>query len=338
MAEPIAETREVISYGALLSRHIEPPRPLVEGVLDEGCGAILAGPPNVGKTWLVLSLARAVATGSPWLGRFPTVQAPVVLFDEEGHLPGAQARCQMFEAADALATPPPVYFCVGHGVRLDTQDGVSHLEHIIRQYRPGLTILDSLTRVHGADENDAGGMAAVFAVAKTLMRTYGTAFLFTDHLRKKSLINDPEEMLRGSTEKRAWPDAILFAAPGDGAQVRITHVKSRYGRRLDPFGVELVIDEAVGTATLTYAGTVTSDAVTKGNEIVAAIQSLKAQLGEDGADAMTVAAWLDCGPDMVRRHVAKLVEAGILTRRKVAPSARGGPPKQVFDVVGGQER
>jgi hypothetical protein len=331
------DTREAIPYGALLTRQIEPLRPLVAGLIDEETGSILAGPPNVGKTWLILTLARAVGSGTAWLGHFPTTPASFLIFDEEGHLPGTQARCRMLEAADPLDPAPAIHFCIGHGARLDTQVGIDHTEAMIRAHQPGLTIMDSLTRVHGADENDAGAMASVFAVAKTLMRAYGTAFLFTDHLRKKSLINDPEEMLRGSTEKRACPDSILFVAPADKQQLEISHIKSRHGKRHDPFAVDLVADEEAGTATLTYAGSVTSSAVTKGNEIVTAIQALKEQLGEDGADATTVAAWLDCHPDTVRRHVAKLVAAGILVTRKVAPGEKGGKPKDVYDMLGGRE-
>ena len=326
--------QEVIGYHELLTRHLEAPKPIVKGIIDEGCAAILAGPPNVGKTWLVLSLARAIASGSPWLGQFPTSPCPVVIFDEEGHLPGVQSRCRLLEAADPLDHAPAMFLCVGHGVRLDTQAGVDHLTRVIEQCQPGLVILDSLTRVHGADENDAGSMASVFAVAKHLMRVHHTAVLFTDHLRKKSVINDPEEMLRGSTEKRAWPDSILFAAPGDGTQIRITHVKSRWSQRLDPFAIDLAVDEDAGTASIRYAGEVRSDAITRGNDILEAIHAIRGQLGPDGADATAIAAWLDCGPDTVRRHVRKLVSAGLVRTRRAMASDRGGKPKDVYEIAG----
>jgi AAA domain len=337
-APPGTFTRDALSYTELLTIEVAPLRPLVDGTgIDEGTGVILAGPPNVGKTWLVLSLARAVASGRPWLGRFNTNQAGVLIFDEESHVPGLQQRLRMLEATDPSEEPLPIHFCIGHGVRLDSQDGVSHVEAMIAKHRPGLTIMDSFTRIHGASENDAGEMAAVFAVPKALMRQYKTAFLFTDHIRKKSLLNEPEEMLRGSTEKRAWPDSILFAAPGEGNQIRLGHLKSRYGRRFEPFAVTLDMDESAGSARLSYAGAVASDAVTKGNEIIAAIHELRAEFGDDGADAATVAAWLDCSPDTVRRHVGKLVASGLVGTRKVTPSAKGGKPKDVYDVVGGRD-
>ncbi|HEV2109535.1 MAG TPA: AAA family ATPase, partial [Thermomicrobiales bacterium] len=171
--------RHTLGYGELLTLELPEPRPLVAGLIEEQSGAILAGPPSVGKTWLSLALARAVATGTRWLGHFPTNAGPVLMVDEESHLPGLQQRVRMLEAGDPLGTDVPIHFAVGHGVRLDANPGVAHLDALIARYRPHLVILDSLTRVHGANENDAGQMADVFANAKAIMRRYETALLFT---------------------------------------------------------------------------------------------------------------------------------------------------------------
>jgi predicted ArsR family transcriptional regulator len=37
----------------------------------------------------------------------------------------------------------------------------------------------------------------------------------------------------------------------------------------------------------------------------------------------------------VRRHASKLVAAGIVATRKAAAGAKGGKPKDVYDVAGG---
>ena len=331
-----AQALAAVSWGDLLAAELPESSPLVAGLIDEESGNILAGPPSVGKTWLGLDLARRVASGTPWLGQFATNQATVLVVDEESHLPGLQARARMLEAGDPLGPDLPLFFAIGHGVRLDANPGAAHLDGLLARHKPGLTILDSLTRVHGADENSAGQMSDVFGNAKALMRRHGTALLFTDHIRKKSLLNDPEEMLRGSTEKRAWPECILFATPGERGTLTVTHVKARFTERLADFSVTVAVDKEAGAATVTHAGAAPSQGEAKANDLLAAIHALKAQLGEDGADATTVAAWLEVHPDTVRRHVAKLTTAGIVTTRKAAPSERGGKPKDVFDVAGGR--
>lgn len=326
-----------LSYADLLTAELPDARPLVDGVVEEESGNILAGPPSVGKTWLALALARAVASGTKWLGHFSTNQATVLVIDEESHLPGLQARARMLDAGDPLGDDLPLYFAIGHGVRLDANPGAAHLDSLLARHKPGLVILDSLTRVHGADENSAGQMADVFANAKALMRAHGSAFLFTDHIRKRSLLNDPEEMLRGSTEKRAWPECILFATAAGGGRLTVTHVKARFTEKLPDFAVEVSVDKDTDAATVRYVGAAQTDKETKTNEIITAIHAVKDQLGADGADATTVAAWLEVSTDTVRRHIKRLVPAGIVATRKLTSGDRGGKPKEVYDVAGGRD-
>jgi RecA-family ATPase len=202
-ADLLLPPRAVLSNEQLIHLQFVRPEPLVAGLIDRGTATILAGSPVIGKTWLALTLARAVASGTPWLGQFATTAGPVLIVDEEGIEWGMQERVRMLAAADGLPAELPIHYAIGHGAKLDTPEGVKHIEAMITEHRPVLTIFDSLTRFHGKEENDAGQMADVFGVAKALMRTYGTGELFVDHLRKQGTNDKPEDMLRGSTEKRA---------------------------------------------------------------------------------------------------------------------------------------
>ncbi len=325
------------TYDDLLSLDIPPAGQLIEGMIEEGSGNILGGPPNVGKSWLTLAMGRSIAGGVDFLGRFATIQGTVLVVDEESHLPGVVARAKMLDRADRLGPGLPLHFAVGRGLRLDDASAAA-LDRDMARVKPKLVILDSLVRVHGANENDAGQMADVFNNAKRLMRRHGAAFLFTDHVRKLGLINDPEERLRGSTEKRAWPDAIFAADPvkDDPNDLTFVQTKARHGRKLDPFTVKLEIDPVAGTARLVYGGEASTDAVTRGAEVIQAIHAVKAQLGEDAADRTAIAGWLSCSEATVTRHANQLVAAGLIASRKVKSGPRGGQPRVVYDVAGGE--
>jgi|GEM_PF-6285848 len=334
---------ETFSWGDILDMELPPERPMIEGIMGEETGGIWGGAPNVGKSFLTVAAARSIAAGSSFLGHFDTSQHTVLVVDEESHLRGIISRARMFEKAEPLGRDLPLHFAVGLGLRVDATPSamaaVLQLEALIAKHRPGLVICDSLTRVHTANENSAPEMASVFYNVKQLMHAYGCSFLFTDHTRKKGLINDVEETLRGSTEKRAWADSIVAVEASDQGrdQLVVTHTKSRHGPRLDPFGVELAVDSGEGTARLTYTGAVTSSTVSKANDLLAGIHALQAQLGEDGADAARLAAWLDCSPATVTRHTKKLIAIGIITVRKATTGEKGGRPRDVFDVTGGRD-
>lgn len=328
---------DVLSWAELLEMELPPERPIIAGLIGEDTGAIIGGPPNVGKSWLILAAARAIASGTPFLGEFATTQHTVLIVDEESHLRGIVSRARMMEKAISLGRDLPLHFAVGLGIRVDVDAAVSRLDALMTKYTPGLVVADSLTRVHTANENSASEMARVFLAVKDLMRRHSCAFMFTDHTRKKSLINDPEETLRGSTEKRAWADSIFAVEPDeqDRKQLVVTHTKARHEGRREPFGVRLEIDQVEGTAYLRHTGAVTSTAQSKANDILAAIHALHEQLGLDGACATTISAWMNCSPDTAERHANKLVTAGILAKRKVVPTVKGGRPKTVYDVAGG---
>ena len=78
---------EIVSAQELLERPVREIPWLIEGFLASGL-TILAGSPKVGKSWLVLSVAIAVARGDPFWG-MPTAQADVLylsLEDTEGRM------------------------------------------------------------------------------------------------------------------------------------------------------------------------------------------------------------------------------------------------------------
>jgi hypothetical protein len=255
----------------------------------------------------------------------------VLILDEEGTVWGMQHRMRMLAAEDNLIVDLPIACAIGHCARLDAPEGAAHIESLIAQHRPELVIFDSLTRFHGANENDAGEMADVFAVAKRLMRVYDVAMLFSDHLRKKSLINDPEETLPSSTEKRAWPETNLVVAPGEHGHLTVSHIKSRYHDPVPPFSVALAFDEGSGTASLRYAGPMAAAPAKRVNEVLTAFEKIEQRTGDpDTGTAQAVAAWLECSTDSAQRRANKLDAAGLLDVRDGRSGKSGGRPPKVY--------
>lgn len=322
---------ECRSWGAteLLRADIQRPDTLVDPFLAASTAAILAGPPNVGKSWLMLTLALALACGRDWLGHFPTTPSRVLVVDEESNPGHVQERLQMLAVGGTpIADDTQLRFEIGHGQRVDDPHGYHCYRQWIEAHRPDVVIIDSMIRVHGADENSAGQMADVFASVKGLMREFNTAVVFVDHSRKRSMVdNSPEEMLRGTIEKRAWADSILYIAPADDGTMRVSHTKMRYGARLPDFRIRLNVDD--GAARVVYDGEAVDRGAATLTVVHSALLAVREALGPDATDVLSVAAQVGCAEKTARKHLKALVAGGQIAPRNV-PS-HGGRPRIVFD-------
>lgn len=314
------------------------PAPLVHGIIDVGTGVLIGGQPNVGKSWLVMDMALAIASGQQWMDQYATEQGGVLMIDEEGTPYGQYERFQMLLDGRQYmsAVGLPLHLSIGGGIRLDSDVGITRLRRMLERYTPRLVVLDSLVRLHAGDENNAQSMARFFATTKDLMRTYETTFLFTHHVRKPSLeSSDPGDLLRGTTEIRAWPDTIFVATPGDDAsEVVLHHVKARYGPRSNPFLVRMQIDDEDKTARLAHIGEVEKEdrsAIGQQNRILRAIVDIDAETGSP-PDAEQIAAHVGVTARTVRDYLTTLVKAGSIDG---VPSKFGtGRPRMVYKIRG----
>ncbi len=226
----------------------------VERILPKEGAGILAGPAGYGKSWMLLDLAIECARGGKWLGQFPTLTSRVLYLDEESSPGLLRKRLRKLLGGKKLPQGGlDVHFCVGQGFSLSKPDSVEHLRILLGSLRPGLVIVDSLIRVHRAEENSASEMARVFEVVKNLIREFGCAFLFADHQRKPGHFWASQDLLlRGSSEKAAFVDTLLSIQKKEESLI-VEHSKSRCDEAVPAFVVKIE-DREAGTTTVAYAG------------------------------------------------------------------------------------
>lgn len=220
----------------------------VEGV------AILAGPPGCGKTWMLADLAIELSRGGLWMGRFLTRRGAVLCIDEESPTGLLPIRYRRLLLAKSLGTESAdMHFCNGQGFSFSRSGDVARLRDVLERIKPSLVIVDSLIRVHSAEENSASEMSAIFAVVKALARDFHCAFLFADHMRKgKPGDTGLDQMVRGSTDKAAFVDTLLVVTKTEVGLV-VEHAKSRFAEAVPGFVVALE-DPEPGATSVTYIG------------------------------------------------------------------------------------
>lgn len=181
----------------LLAQKLPAPRFVVKGLLAKGV-TVLAGPPKVGKSWLALEIAIAVATGGKVLGAYDTGPgaAEVLYLALEDTPRRLQSRLKQLGARNVerlhLRTEWP---------RVE-QDGLLALDRFLGEHPPcALVIIDVLARMRTQREkhsdlylHDYGEIAAL----KQITDTRGVALVLVHHLRKADAA-DPFDRISGST-------------------------------------------------------------------------------------------------------------------------------------------
>ena len=174
--------------GELMNDYPQLRTPVIEGLLREGETMNVIAPPKTGKSWLVTDLALAVASGSPWLGRFRTTQGKVLIIDNELHGETSANRIPKVAAArgmDMEDIKPFLDICNLRGHLMD----LITLGSFFRDITPGeykIIILDAFYRFlpRDTDENDNGSIAQLYNHIDRYAKELGCCFVLIHHSSK----------------------------------------------------------------------------------------------------------------------------------------------------------
>ncbi|MFH1314733.1 MAG: AAA family ATPase [Candidatus Eisenbacteria bacterium] len=208
----------------------------VDGLIPTKTVGILSGESSSGKTWLILTLAIAVASGQRWLGIFYVKQAPVLIIDQEM---GEDLLKQRFKALGAAGNLPIGITCF-QDMSLETPEGKAKLVEAIRKHTPGLVLIDSLVGVFEGNENDASEVKPLTRGLVKIAREMGVNLILTHHARKEGKVsNRGGQRLRGSSELKAGPDWHICVRMDKNYVIAIEHEKGRAAREISKFYAEL---------------------------------------------------------------------------------------------------
>ena len=248
--------RTVVAEAATGTYHYQPldltaPPPkyewLVDGLIAKGDTTLLIGEPNVGKSWVSLSLACAIANGdSTWINWDLGAHGKVLYVDEENPYDVVYHRLNQL----GLHNHDNIRYLHKQGIRLDK--GFDKFLDEAITYQPTLIVLDSLTRLHTQDENNAGAMAGLFNDSiNTLTKETGAAVVILHHTNKVES-NSSYARTRGSSDIGAAVDAAFEARKVEHGQFSLIHFKSRRKQAGDTTRLE-IRDNPDGTVSLVPA-------------------------------------------------------------------------------------
>lgn len=203
---PVWPTK-IIWAQELAQQVFEPVEWLIEGILPHGL-AIIAGKSKIGKSWLVLHIALAIAGGRPIFGKIATKQAGVLYLALEDNPRRLQDRINKLLGDDPVPAPLGMFT---DWVNVD--DGCFDRIDQFVELNPEckLVIIDTFGKVRGRPD----GKSSVYiqdyrdmGAFKALADKHKIAILLVHHTRKQDA-SDALDLVSGSTGLVGAADTIM---------------------------------------------------------------------------------------------------------------------------------
>lgn len=222
---------------------------LLPGLFPRPSVVLFSGEPGGGKSFLAYDLLRAVATGTPWMGRGPICPAgpqPAVLLNYDN--PTEEVKIRLRKLGVPKEAPIHVHTL---GYTRPTQSNVpailqipeqeSRLLYMLKYLKPSLILFDSFRQGQTLDENSSKDMSVVMGILKKWSQINQTCVVALHHTGKGSSTKQEwKSSARGSGEIIGSSDVVCEIDPG-----KITWTKTRAWK----------IDKKANSATFELADT-----------------------------------------------------------------------------------
>lgn len=310
---PAPAAPRLTSFNArdLMSMEFDPVRYIVPGYIAEGC-TILAGAAKLGKSWLVLQMATAVARGSKCLGG-TCDQGDVLYLALEDNGRRLKSRLQMQNAADGIMGKqmPECLQFETEWPRAE-QGGLARIEEWLKAHpNAKLVVIDVLKMFranrkgnknpYDLDYEDIGPLSK-------LAGQYKVAIVVVHHTNKGALSSDPFDRVSGTGGISGAADTTMILARNEAGLVEL------YGRGRD---IE-EIESAVSFDKMTCTWSVRGDAgeVAMSDTAAKIVRAMRDADEPWGPSAIAAASGVPA--NVVKQHLPRLARDG-----KIEKAGRG---------------
>lgn len=225
--------------------------------IRERAKTIIVGMPKAKKTFFVLGMGMAAASGSTFAGitkeyKFPR---PIKTFWFQGEMQDDDT----FERFQMMTKEMPTdqvdlikqNFLFSDALRWDLMNPnhFIRMEYEIVKHKPELIFFDPFSKFNQVNENDNGEMLELLDRFDCLIRKYRVSVVLVHHTGKgarskiQNNIENPFDVMRGASALLGWMEAGLIIGPGaDKDSLRVIY-EHRAQRVPEPHGMRLEFSE-----------------------------------------------------------------------------------------------
>jgi hypothetical protein len=195
---------------ALKTMTFDPIKYVVRDVIVEGL-TIIAGKPKIGKSWLMLHVAIAVARGGFTLGDIHCIEGDVLYCALEDNQRRLRSRGEKLLGVMQDWPKRMQYLCLGELPKLNA-GGIDKLKLWINSVpNPRLIVIDTFVTVRAPKKNNQPNFDADYESGKELQKLaneHGIAIVIVHHLRKADA-DDPFDTVNATLGLNAVVDTVL---------------------------------------------------------------------------------------------------------------------------------
>lgn len=224
---------------ALERGEIFEPAQIIAGILHQGHKLVLGGGSKTNKSWALIALSVAVATGGKWL-EFPCLAGNVLYLNFEIDEYHFTKRLQAITLAiGAVVAPDSLQVWNLRGHTSPYSEMIPAIKKHTRGRQYTLIILDPLYKLMGtADENKATDINQLLNAIESLAQHTGAATAFGAHFSKGNQAGKESiDRISGSGVFARDPDTIMMLTRHEEDDAFVVDVTLRNFKAVKPFGV-----------------------------------------------------------------------------------------------------
>lgn len=233
---------QIQSFGEVMSSLQTTPGWLIPGFWMKASHGIVAGEPKSFKSTIAMDMMMSVASGAPFLGKYPVEQAGTVLYIQNENAEwimkdrfekmlknkGLVGKVSYQETSTKVkvkfAPDVPLYMINQQGFMLTDPDQQEYLEETIKTMKPALIVLDPLYLMFDGDIASAQELFPVLQWLLYLKNEYNCGIMLIHHWNKGGESKRGGQRMLGSTTLHGWIESAWYlksmpADEGDEAEV-----------------------------------------------------------------------------------------------------------------------
>ena len=282
----------------------------------QGVG-VIGGSPRSGKSWLGLDMALSVASGTPCLGVFTSRPGRVLAYMACDAAHVVRHRLESLCRHHRVRLEALDLFTIAvDGLKLDMLEHQQRLLETVGKLRPSMLLLDSLSCMHSANDNESGNISSVLSYLRGLQRKHQVAVVLIHHAHNSDRLVRARQMLWDAGDLDDFGDSNLYLRRREGQL--LLAVEHRAAPSPEPLILQLVEGD---TPHLAIAGVSKRGAL---DEVILDLLTLAARPMTGGALRQT----LRTRNERVGQALDDLLQRGLIRR-----TSGGWVPRPVRSVA-----